>query len=133
MWRNCGFAKIYYCVLQDGFTKVIVIVTKYYLLRKIVAKDCYKSLWEVYESDNYCDEILFIAKDCYKSLREVYESDNYCDEILFIAKELFIARINYCEGLFIVQRILWEFKMKVEWKRKGRKKGRLFITFEKLK
>jgi len=59
-------------------------MTKIYLLRD-----------GVYESDNYCDEILFIAKDCYESLREVYESDNYCDEI-------FIARINYCEGLFIV-------------------------------
>ena len=55
----------------------------------------------------------------------VYENDNYYDEILFIAKELFKDYLLCREFYGNSRRKLSE--------RERRKKGRLFITFEKLK
>ena len=75
------------------------------------------------ESDNYCNEILFIAKDCYESLREVYESDNYCDEILFITKELFKDYLLCREFYGNSRRKLSE--------RERREKGQAFYNFRK--
>ena len=85
--------------------KVIVIVMKYYLLRKIVTKVC----------ERFTKVIIIVTK--YYLLRK-----NYLLRELIIVKDYLLYREFYGNS-----------RRKLSEREREGKKGRLFITFEKLK